>query len=77
MRRERLIQLRGNRSRPSIAKEIGITPQMLGMIERGERTPSLPLAKRIADYYGVSLEEIFFEENGHKTFHQKRKASSS
>ncbi|TWL69400.1 hypothetical protein CHCC14821_3039 [Bacillus paralicheniformis] len=37
---------------------------MLGAIERGDRTPSLTLAKKIADYYGKSVDEIFFEQNG-------------
>ncbi|SFR03312.1 helix-turn-helix transcriptional regulator [Desulfoscipio geothermicus] len=60
-RREKLIALRNNVPRPEIAKQIGITPQMLGMIERGERTPSLLLAKKISDFYGVSVEDIFFE----------------
>jgi putative transcriptional regulator len=64
-RRQSLIDLRNGVSRPKIAKQIGITPQMLGMIERGERTPSLGLAKRIADFYGVSIETIFFDINGH------------
>lgn len=66
-RREKLIALRNNVPRPEIAKKIGITPQMLGMIERGERTPSLPLAKKIADFYGVSVEDIFFEPEGNET----------
>jgi len=35
---------------------------MLGAIERGDRNPSLKLAKKIADYYGVSVDEIFFDE---------------
>ncbi|MCQ6275789.1 helix-turn-helix transcriptional regulator [Bacillus sp. V3B] len=66
MERKTLIKLRGEKSRPSVAKELNITPQMLGAIERGDRTPSLPLAKRIADYYGTSVDEIFFSKKGHK-----------
>ncbi|KPV41991.1 XRE family transcriptional regulator [Alicyclobacillus ferrooxydans] len=67
-RRDALIKLRGTRSRREVALELGITPQMLGMIERDQRNPSLDLAKRIADYYGVSVEVIFFNQNGHETF---------
>ena len=59
-KREILFTLRGNKSRQEVAKELNITPQMLGAVERGDRTPSLRLAKRIADYYGVSVDEIFF-----------------
>lgn len=63
--RSKLIALRGGRPRSEVARELQITPQMLGAIERGVRTPSLPLAKRIADYYGVPVDELFFEAAGH------------
>jgi putative transcriptional regulator len=62
LERKTLIKLRGDKSRQTIAKELNITPQMLGAIERGDRTPSLPLAKRIADYYGMSVDEVFFSK---------------
>ena len=63
-----LVKLRGDKPRSRVAKQLDITPQMLGAIERGARTPSLPLAKRIADYYGVSVEDIFFDDQGNKMF---------
>ena len=59
-----LIKLRGVKSRQCVAKDLEITPQMLGAIERGDRTPSLPLAKKIADYYGVKVDKIFFDNKG-------------
>lgn len=66
--REKLIDCRGKESRKDVAKVLNITPQMLGAIERGDRTPSLSLAKKIADYYGLSIDEIFFNQNGHEVF---------
>lgn len=66
MERRKLVELRGKLSRPIVAKQIGITPQMLGAIERGDRTPSLSLAKKIAEYYNVSIDEIFFDDKGNK-----------
>lgn len=68
MERTRLIECRGERSRRKVAKAVDITPQMLGAIERGDRTPSLPLAKKIADYYELSVDEIFFNHKRHETF---------
>lgn len=62
MIRNRLISLRAEKSRLEVAKDLGITPQMLGAIERGDRNPSLHLAKKIADYYNVSVDEIFFTQ---------------
>lgn len=66
--RRQLIQLRGKKGRKEVADDLQITPQMLGMIERGQRTPSLTLAKKIADYYNVSVDEIFFKQNRHTLF---------
>ncbi|WP_235473688.1 helix-turn-helix transcriptional regulator [Lysinibacillus macroides] len=57
--RKVLINLRGDKARSEVATDLNITPQMLGAIERGDRTPSLKLAKRIASYYGTIVEEIF------------------
>lgn len=57
--RKVLINLRGDKTRSEVAGNLNITPQMLGAIERGDRTPSLNLAKKIANYYGTTIEEIF------------------
>lgn len=57
--RKVLINLRGDKTRVEVANDLNITPQMLGAIERGDRTPSLNLAKRIAIYYGTTVEVIF------------------
>lgn len=62
-----LIKLRGTKSRQEVAKALDITPQMLGAIERGTRTPSLFLAKKIADYYATTVDQIFFNHNRHET----------
>ncbi|MGM0806479.1 MAG: helix-turn-helix transcriptional regulator [Bacillota bacterium] len=78
MERKLLVKLRGELPRPLVANEIGITPQMLGAIERGDRTPSLLLAKKIADYYKVSVDYIFFNENRNKSgLKEKPKKSHS
>lgn len=69
--RARLIELRGNKGRTDVAADLGITPQMLGAIERGDRTPSLPLAKKIADYYQTTVDSIFFAENRNDMFLKK------
>ncbi|MGQ8969270.1 helix-turn-helix transcriptional regulator [Bacillus subtilis] len=66
MEREVLFSLRGNTSRTVVANDLNITPQMLGAIERGDRTPSLSLAKKIADYYGTTVDEIFFTQGRHE-----------
>lgn len=66
--RAKLKQLRNDRPLVEIALTIGITPQMLGAVEKGDRTPSLHLAKKIADFYNVSIDELFFEEIRNNSF---------
>lgn len=59
-KRNKMIEFRSNQSRLIVAKNLKITPQMLGAIERGDRTPSLELAKRIADFYKTTIDNLFF-----------------
>lgn len=66
--RQMLIDARGKESRPDIAKQLEITPQMLGAIERGDRTPSLLLAKKIADFYDRTIDELFFNSYRNELF---------
>lgn len=60
-----LIELRGDRGRVDVARDLGITQQGLGMIERGERIPRPELMKRIADYYNKTVDELFFNNDRH------------
>lgn len=57
----RIAMLRAERriSRRQLADALDIHYQTIGYLERGEYNPSLHLALRIADYFGVSVETIF------------------
>lgn len=59
---ERLRALRGDRDSKSVANELGISVSALFMYERGERIPRDQIKKRIAQYFGTTVEEIFFSE---------------
>ncbi|PGD89553.1 transcriptional regulator [Bacillus wiedmannii] len=59
-KRNKMIEFRSVQSRIMVANKLKITPQMLGAIERGDRTPSLELAKRIADLYKTTIDDLFF-----------------
>jgi DNA-binding XRE family transcriptional regulator len=52
-------------SRQELAEQVGVHYQTIGYVERGEYSPSLVLALRIASVLGASVEEIFWleEEN--------------
>jgi len=51
-----------------LAKDLGITNDYLSSLERGVRTPSFKLAKKIADYFGTTIDEIFFNNQSNKMF---------
>jgi len=57
----RLPLLRADRgiSRGDLAEALGIHYQTIGYIERGEYAPSLHLALRIAQYFGLPVEAVF------------------
>jgi putative transcriptional regulator len=57
----RLAVLRAERalSRQELADGIGVNYQTIGYLERGEYNPSLDLALRAAEYFGLPVEAIF------------------
>lgn len=57
----RIAMLRAERkvSRRDLAEALGVHYQTIGYLERGEYSPSLYLALRIAAYFEVSVEVIF------------------
>jgi len=57
----RIAMLRADRgvSRRDLAEALGVHYQTVGYLERGEYSPSLHLALRIADYFGVPVETLF------------------
>lgn len=63
---EELRALRGDKSQECIANEIGITKSSWAMYERGERIPRDEVKIRIADFFGKSVQEIFFGQQEHK-----------
>jgi len=57
----RIAMLRAERgiSRRQLAAAVGVHYQTVGYLERGEYSPSLHLALRIAQYFEVPVEVIF------------------
>jgi putative transcriptional regulator len=46
-------------SQADLGAALGVSRQTVIAIERGRYDPSLPLAIRIARYFGLSVEEVF------------------
>jgi putative transcriptional regulator len=57
----RLAVLRAERgiTRRQLAQAVGVHYQTVGYLERGEYSPSLVLALRIAEYFDVPVEVVF------------------
>ena len=62
--KNRLKLLRAERdwSQGELATRLGISRQSVNAIETGKYDPSLPLAFRIADIFGLAIEDIFLRE---------------
>jgi len=57
----RLAVLRAERnlSRQDLADGLGVNYQTIGYLERGEYNPSLDLALRAAEFFGLPVEAVF------------------
>lgn len=76
--RTRLIELRKklNLTQRDVAKAVKITTSYYGMIEVGDRTPKLELAGVIARFFGVKVEDIFFEDAPNKLLSNDERKSA-
>jgi transcriptional regulator with XRE-family HTH domain len=59
---ERLSNLRKNKSQERVANEVGISVSALSMYEQGNRVPRDEIKVKLAAYFGVTVEELFFKE---------------
>lgn len=65
MKNEKMVELRGDRPQKEIAVDMGIPVSTYAMIETGHRFPRKELQAKISRYYGVTVDELFFEQNDH------------
>ncbi len=53
----------GQMTQQQLADRVGVTRQTIIAIEAGKYAPSLPLAFRIAQTFGVPIEQVFQYDN--------------
>ena len=53
---------RGEMTQQALAEKVGATRQTVLAIEGGKYAPSLELAFRIADAFGVGIDEVFYRD---------------
>lgn len=67
MKNHKMAKLRGDRSLHRMAKELNIPYSTYAMIESGHRFPRKELAMKLANFFGVTVDELFFAKNDHVT----------
>ena len=63
--KNKLVKLRGTRTQEEIANAIGISISAIGMYETGQRVPRDEIKVKLANFYNVSIESLFFDNNVH------------
>ncbi len=59
----KLRELRGKRSREEVAGAVNISVSAIAMYENEERSPRDEIKLRLAEYFGESVQDIFFTQN--------------
>ena len=58
---EKLVKARGKRTRECVAEAVNVSVSAIAMYENGARIPRDEVKVRLADYYGMSVQELFFD----------------
>jgi len=64
---QRLISLRGTRTRYEVADAVGVTYSAIKMYELGSRMPKDDIKIKLANYFNVPVGDLFFSVEHHKT----------
>lgn len=62
--RIRVLRAEKKWSQAELAERVSVSRNSINSIENGKFDPSLPLAYRIADAFGLTIEEVFPREDG-------------
>lgn len=57
--RIRVLRAERDMSRADLAQRIDVNPQTVGALERGDHSPSLDLAFRVCEVFGLPVEAVF------------------
>lgn len=57
---KKLVKLRGDKRQEDVAKALNIAQSTYAMYETGKRVPSDDVKIRIAEYYKLTVQDIFF-----------------
>ena len=57
---KRLTELRGEKTQEEVAKACDISSSAISMYENGDRIPRDEIKRKLANYFNVSVESLFF-----------------
>lgn len=57
----RIAKLRGEKSQRELAKDLKLSNSAIAMYESGKRVPKDAVKQKIADYFGTTVQAIFFD----------------
>lgn len=57
--RVRVLRVERDMTRAQLAEMIGVNPQTIGTLERGDHSPSLDLAFNICEVFNLPVEAVF------------------
>jgi len=63
---QRLIEMRGNRTKEEVAQQVNISIRALESYESGQRMPRDAVKLALAHCYGASVESLFFQDKLHE-----------
>jgi len=61
--RLRVLRAEKGWSQAELADRVGVSRNSINAVENGKFDPSLPLAFRIADAFGLAIEQVFLRED--------------
>ena len=64
---KKLVELRGDKTLDEVTKAVGISISALSNYENGTRVPRDEIKIKLAQYYGISIEALFFANQLHET----------
>ena len=65
--RVKILRAGRNWSQANLAQRLDVSRQSVNAIETGRYDPSLPLAFRIAELFGLTIEEVFVPASRHQS----------
>ena len=65
--RLKVLRAERNWSQGDLADQLGVSRQSVNAIETGKYDPSLPLAFRIAELFGLAIEQVFTSPTQHRS----------